>query len=193
MNDRGVDVDHSTVQEWVVKYTKLFEKNIHKKKRKTGTSWKLDETYIKVKGKWKYLYRAVDKEGNTIDFLLTSRRNEKAAKRFIKRAMKNNGVPEKITIDGSAANKTAIQSINKKRKKKRQKEIEMRTIKYLNNIVEQDHRGIKRICRPMLGFKEFNAAQETLKGIEVVRMIRKKQIPAENNQTNFQIFCSLAA
>ena len=120
MIDRGINVDHSTVQEWVVKYTKLFEKNIHKKKRNTDKSWRMDETYIKVKGKWKYLYRAVDKYGNTIDFLLTAKRNTKAALRFLNRAIKNNGMPEKITIDGSDANNAAIESINKGLKKEDQ-------------------------------------------------------------------------
>ncbi|MDP7195133.1 MAG: IS6 family transposase [SAR202 cluster bacterium] len=191
MIDRGINVDHSTVQEWVVKYTKLFEKNIHKKKRNTDKSWRMDETYIKVKGKWKYLYRAVDKYGNTIDFLLTAKRNTKAALRFLNRAIKNNGMPEKITIDGSDANNAAIESINKGFKK--EDKITIRKTKYLNNIIEQDHRGIKKICKPMLGFKNFHSAQKVLRGIEVVKIIRKKQIPASENQTNFETFCSLAA
>ena len=159
--------------------------------RNTDKSWRMDETYIKVKGKWKYLYRAVDKYGNTIDFLLTAKRNTKAALRFLNRAIKNNGMPEKITIDGSDANNAAIESINKGFKK--EDKITIRKTKYLNNIIEQDHRGIKKICKPMLGFKNFHSAQKVLRGIEVVKIIRKKQIPASENQTNFETFCSLAA
>ncbi len=159
--------------------------------RNTDKSWRMDETYIKVKGKWKYLYRAVDKYGNTIDFLLTAKRNTKAALRFLNRAIKNNGMPEKITIDGSDANNAAIESINKGLKKEDQ--ITIRKTKYLNNIIEQDHRGIKKICKPMLGFKNFHSAQKVLRGIEVVKIIRKKQIPTSENQTNFETFCSLAA
>ena len=192
MEDRGVNVDHSTVQDWVVKYTELFEKHVHKKKKKTGKSWRMDETYIKVAGQWKYLYRAVDKDGNTIDFLLTAKRDAKAAKRFLQRAIKNNGLPEKITIDGSSANKAAIKEINEDLKKDKKEEIEIRTKKYLNNIVEQDHRGIKKIYSTMRGFKDFHSAQKTLRGIEVVRMIKKGQI-TDSSKIPFHTFCALAA
>ena len=192
MQDRGVNVDHSTIHEWVVKYTFLFEKDIHKKKKLCGKSWQMDETYIKVSGEWKYLYRAVDKEGNTLDFLLTAHRDTNAAKRFLKRAIKNNGVPDKITIDGSAANKAGINEINEDLKKEGKSEIKIRTTKYLNNIVEQDHRGIKRIYNPMTGFKKFHCAQITLRGIEVVRMIKKGQIK-QSEKIPFNTFCALAA
>jgi len=192
MEERGLCVDHSTIQEWVIKFTPMFSDNIHKKKRKTGPSWRLDETYIKVSGQWKYLYRAVDREGNTIDFLLTAKRDTKAATRFLKRAIKNNGVPEKVTIDGSSANKAALQEMNSELEKEGKKEMEIRTTKYLNNIVEQDHRGIKRIYKHMLGFKEFQAAQKTLRGIEAVRMIKKGQI-VEAQKIPFHTFIALAA
>ena len=104
LRDRGVDVDHSSIHDWAVRYSKIFARHIHKKKHALGKSWKMDETYIKVKGKWKYLYRAVDKEGSTIDFLLTARRDAKAAIRFLKRAIVNNSIPTTITIDGSRYN-----------------------------------------------------------------------------------------
>jgi transposase-like protein len=193
MEERGVKVDHSTVQEWLLKYIHLFEKGIKRKKKVVGKSWRMDETYIKVKGKWKYLYRAVDKEGNTIDFLLRAKRDEVAALRFLKRAIKNNGLPKKITIDGSAANKAAISAFNKELKDSGQEEkkIEIRQIKYLNNIVEQDHRGIKRITKPMLGFKSFHPAQKVLRGIEIVRMIKKKQIKYSHS-IPFYTFCAIA-
>src|SRR6266700_4759849 len=131
----------------------------------------MDETSIKVKGQWRSLYRAVDKMGQTIDFLLTQERDEQAAKRFLTKAIRRHGVPEKITIDGSAANEAAIKSDNKEHGTS----IVIRQVKYLNNIVEQDHRAVKRVTRPMLGFKSFDAAQSTLAGIELMHMIKKKQ------------------
>ena len=136
-------MDHATLQRWVVKYTPMVEANFRKKKRTVGRSWRMDETYIKIKGQWYYLYRAVDKEGNTIDFLLTKKRDTKAAKRFLIKAIGSNGRPEKITIDKSSANKAAIEEYNRENGTS----IEIRQIKYLNNNVEQDHRGIKRVTK----------------------------------------------
>jgi len=135
----------------------------------------MDETYIKVKGEWHYLYRAVDKYGQTIDFVLTKQRDEQTAKRFLTKAIRRHGVPEKITIDGSAANEAAIKSYNEEH----DTTIAIRKIKYLNNIVEQDHRAVKQVTRPMLGFKSFDAAQGTLAGIELIHMIKKKQLVVE--------------
>ena len=135
----------------------------------------MDETYIKIKGQWYYLYRAVDKHGQTIDFLLTDHRDKEAALRFLKKAIRRHGVPEKMTIDGSDANEAAIKSYNEEHGTT----IIIRQVKYLNNIVEQDHRAVKRVTRPMLGFKSFNAAQDTLVGIELMHMIKKKQLLVE--------------
>ena len=191
IQERGVDVDHATLQRWVVKYTPIVEANFRKKKRTVGKSWRMDETYIKIKGQWYYLYRAVDKEGNTIDFLLTKKRDTKAAKRFLIKAIGSNGLPEKITIDKSGANKAAIEEYNREN----ETSIEIRQIKYLNNIVEQDHRGIKRITKHMLGFKSFHSASVTLNGIELVRMLKKGQTEVENDvlQTTAELFYDLAA
>ena len=190
MQERGVDVDHATLQRWVVKYTPMVEANFRKKKRTVGRSWRMDETYIKIKGQWYYLYRAVDKEGNTIDFLLTKKRDTKAAKRFLIKAIGSNGRPEKITIDKSGANKAAIEEYNRENGTS----IEIRQIKYLNNIVEQDHRGIKRVTKHMLGFKSFHAASITLSGIELVRMLKKGQFNQQDESTLVpaKIFHSLA-
>ncbi len=189
MQERGVDVDHATIQRWVIKYTPMIEANISKKKRCVGKSWRMDETYVKIRGKWYYLYRAVDKEGKTIDFLLTAKRDTKAAKRFLEKAIKNNGIPEKINIDKSGANKAAIEKYNEEN----DTSIEIRQVKYLNNIVEQDHRGIKRIAKYTLGFKDFYSASVTLAGIELVRMAKKGQIetPQHSSQTTAEIFYSL--
>ena len=149
-------------------------------------------TYIKVKGEWKYLYRAVDKYGQTIDFLLTEHRDKEAALKFLKKAIRRNGLPETITIDGSDANEAAIKSYNEEHGTT----IIIRQVKYLNNIVEQDHRGVKRITRRMLGFEAFDAAQSTLVGIELMHMVRKRQLVVEERDeslTAAELFYSLAA
>ena len=132
LEERGVPIDHATIQRWVVQYSPLLEEAFHRRKRPVWVSWRMDETYIKVKGQWYYLYRAVDKTGQTIDFLLTAQRDEPAAKRFLTKAIRRHGVPEKITIDGSAANEAAIKSYNEEHGTA----IAIRKIKYLNNIVE---------------------------------------------------------
>jgi putative transposase len=192
MEERGVEVDHSTINRWVIKYSPQLGEAFHRRKRAVGHSWRMDETYIKIKGAWYYLYRAVDKSGQTIDFLLTPQRNEPAAKRFLTQAIRRHGVPEKITIDGSEANAAAIRSYNAEHGTA----IEIRQIKYLNNIIEQDHRGVKRITRPMLGFKSFAAAQSTLVGIELMHMLKKRQLMMEaggEGLTAAEQFYSLAA
>ncbi len=173
LTERGVDMDHSSVYRWVQKFTPQLEAAFRNgKKRPVGTSWRMDETYIKVKGQWKYLYRAVDQEGQTIDFLLTAHRDKKAARRFFKQAIGEHGLPEKVTIDQSGANTAALDAL----KKETGATIEVRQIKYLNNRVEQDHRAVKRIIRPMLGFKSFGSARRTLRGIELMHMIKKGQM-----------------
>ena len=134
--------------------------------------WRMDETYIKVKGQWKYYYRAVDKQGHTIDFLLTATRDRKAARRFFKKAITRNGKPSLVNIDQSGANTAGLKLVNHEQKTR----IKIRQCQYLNNIIEQDHRRIKRLTRPMLGFKNFYAAQRTLAGIEVLAMIKKGQM-----------------
>jgi transposase-like protein len=118
MLERGVNIDHSTIQRWVVKYTEMLEEAFRKKKKSIGKSWRMDETYIKIKGKWCYLYRAVDKENNTIDFLLTEKRDKKAAKRFFDKAIENNGVPAKITIDKREQTRRPLKFITPKTKQK---------------------------------------------------------------------------
>jgi transposase-like protein len=145
---------------------------IRRRKRPVGLSWRMDETYIKVAGQWKYLYRAVDRDGDTIDFLLRAKRDHAAARQFLERAIGLHGVPEKITVDKSGANTAAILSVNEDSGAS----IKLRQNKYLNNVVEQDHRAIKRIVRPMLGFKSFNCARVLIAGIETVHMIKKGQL-----------------
>jgi putative transposase len=192
MQEREVSVDHATINRWVLKYTPLLEEAFHRCKRPVGRSWRMDETYIRVKGKWRYLYRAVDASGQTIDFLLAERRDTEAALRFLTQAIHRHGVPEKITIDGSEANEAAIKRYNEAHGT----HIIIRQVKYLNNVVEQDHRAVKRVTRPTLGFKAFDAAQVTLAGIELMHMLKKQQMMVEagdEGRTAAQQFYALAA
>lgn len=192
MQERGVGVDHATIQRWVVKYGAQLAEVFHRRKRPVWRSWRMDETYIRVKGEWRYLYRAVDKTGQTIDFLLTEHRDTEAALRFLRQAIRRHGVPETITIDGSDANEAAIKRYNQEHGTA----IEIRQVKYLNNIVEQDHRAVKRVTRPMLGFKSLAAAQATLVGIELMHMLKKRQLVVEEGDealTAAEQFYALAA
>ena len=170
--ERGIALDHSTLNRWVIRYTPGLVENAKKYKRRVGVSWRFDETYIKVRGQWKYLYRTVDKDGDTIDFLLTAKRDAKAALRFLRQAIRNNGTPLKINIDKSGANTAAIEAYNKESGAS----IEIRQCKYLNNIVEQDHRRVKQKTRAALGFKAFYSAHATVVGVELINMIRKGQV-----------------
>ncbi len=184
---RGVFVDHATIQRWVIKFTPMIDQNLRKLKKKPGMRLKMDETYIKVKGKWCYLHRAVNKQGKTIDFLLTRIRNKRAAQLFLIKAIRQNGIPEIINNDKSGANKQGIRTFNKRELTR----IQWRQCKYLNNIVEQDYRFVKWRVQNMLGFKSFESAQITLSGIETVRMIKKDQL-LNPRITPFKSFCSLA-
>ena len=188
---RGVNVDHATIQRWIFKFSPLIEKEFRKRKKPVGNRWRLDETYIKIKGEWKYLYRAVDKEGNTIDFLLTKRRQRMSAQSFLIKAIENNGKPELINIDKSGSNSSAIRVYNRRALATKTK-IKIRQCKYLNNIVEQDHRFIKKRIVQGLGFKEFESAKRTIAGIEIVHMIKKNQMISQG-ETMFDSFTALAA
>ena len=172
MAERGVEVDHSTIHRWAIKILPVPAAVCRRRKRPVGKSWRMDETNIKVAGEWKYLYRAVDKNGATVDFLLRARRDRAAARAFFERAIGLHDVPEKIAIDKSGSNNAAIVSIQADTGLA----IALRQSKYLNNIVEQDHRAIKRVTRPMLGFKTFRCARIIIAGIETMHMIRKNQL-----------------
>ena len=181
MAERGVKVDHATLNRWVIEYSPLIAVEAKKRKQVVAGSWRMDETYVKVKGQWLYLYRAVDKCGNTVDFMLSEKRDEAAATLFFKQAIDANGFPNKVVMDKSGANYAGLENINlllmlagifcf----------IEPIQIKYLNNLVEQDHRFIKKITKPMMGFKSFHSAKSTIAGIETAHMIRKGQFSNEN-------------
>jgi putative transposase len=188
---RGITVDHATIHRWVIAFTPLLDRQFRQKKKPVSSSWRMDETYIKVRGKWKYLYRAVDKYGNTIDFLLRAKRDRIAAKAFFSKVIKQNGKPEKVNIDKSGSNTFALNILNEEYTQNEEDEIEIRQNKYLNNRIEDDHRFIKRITRPMLGFKSFASARITVAGIELVHMIRKNQLSTKNNSSNYDKFTSL--
>jgi putative transposase len=190
----GITLDHATIQRWVIRFIPVLDKHFRQRKKPVAGSWRMDETYIKVRGKWKYLYRAVDKYGDTIDFLLRAKRDKVAAKAFFKKAIRENGKPEKVNIDKSGSNTYALADINSEYEENEESQIEIRQNKYLNNRIEGDHRFIKRVVRPMLGFKSFISAKITIAGIETVNMIRKNQLERhDNNQSNYDQFKSLMA
>jgi len=148
MAERGVDVSHTTILRWVQRFVPEFEKRWRRSARPVGTSWRVDETYIKVRGRWAYLYRAVDRQGFTVDFLLSEHRDIAAATRFFIRAIEQHGAPERITLDGYPATHSAVAELKKHGVLRPQTEV--RTSKYLNNLVEQDHRRVKQRIYPML-------------------------------------------
>lgn len=192
MAEQVVAVDHSTLNRWVAKYASAIADVARRRKGPCDRSWRLDETYIKVKGAWVCLYRAVDKNGKTFDFMLSPLRNKPAATKFFARMLEVNGLPRKIVIDKNGANTAGIKAINKMLKGFGCPiPIEMVRRKYLNNIVEQDHRFIKRRTRPLLGFKAFASAAAALDGIEVAHMIRKDQLTP--GICPFRQFAELAA
>ncbi|PHQ95146.1 MAG: IS6 family transposase [Marinosulfonomonas sp.] len=189
--ERGVVVDHATLNRWVVKFSPLIALEAQKRRRPTAISWRMDETYIKVRGQWMYFDRAVGREGKTLDFILSERRNTAAALLFFAKALSNNGIPLRIVIDKSGANGAGIKQVNKILKRFGcPAKIGTVRSKYLHNIIEQDHRFINRRTRPMLGFKSFISAASTLDGIEVAQMIRKNQLQTQGS--GFAQFAALA-
>ena len=178
MAERGVNVDHASIHRWALYILPLVVAACRARKSPVGRCWRMDETYVKVAGNWKYLYRAVDRDGDTVDFLLTAKRDRTAVRRFLEQAIDLHDLPQKITIDKCGANTAAIDSVNTDTGVP----IQLRQSKYLNNIVEQDHRFIKRVIRPMLGFKSFRCARIVLAGIETMHLIRKGQLRRTQGQ-----------
>ena len=174
--DRGVTIAHTTIFRWIQAYAPELEKRIRPHLHPSNGSWRVDETYVKVKGRWTYLYRAVDSRGQTIDFLLSARRDTAAAKRFFRKAQGQPHTvnPRTITVDKNPAYPRAVAELKEDGELWRRSRL--RQVKYLNNIVEQDHRRIKRLIRPGLGFGSFWTARRTLAGYEVTAMVRKGQV-----------------
>jgi transposase-like protein len=180
MAERGLSVDHSSVHRWVVRFAPQLLECFNRRKRAVTGKWHLDETYIKVRGRWMYLYRAIDRAGDTVEFFFSEHRDLMAAKRFLRRAFQRHGRPERIVIDGSQTNREAIiacdgESRLRDRSRRSSKPIRIRRSQYLNNRIEQDHRRIKRRIRSMLGFKSQASAAIILSGIEMIHMMRKRQ------------------
>ena len=165
---------HTTIMRWVQRYAPEFEKRWRRFAWAVGRSWRVDETYVKIRGKWCYLYRAVDRTGRTVDFRLSATRNVAAAKAFFRKAIKSQRrCPQTITLDGYAASHRAVREL--KTDGLLPAETKLRSSKYLNNLIEQDHRGVKQRIVVMLGFKGFRNAAITIAGIELRHRIRKGQ------------------
>jgi transposase-like protein len=174
MAERGLHLAHTTIMRWVQRYVPEFEKHWARYARQSGRSWRVDETYLKVRGRWVYLYRAVDRNGNTVDFRLSPKRDVVAAKAFFRKALRTQGrAPISITLDGYAASHRAVREMPNENNA--WEHTKLRSSKYLNNLIEQDHRGIKFRTRPMLGFKSYDSAATTIAGIELLRRIGKNQ------------------
>jgi len=173
MAERGLAITHTTIMRWVVRFVPVWEQRWQRYALPVGRSRRVDETYIKVRGHWVYLYRAVDKQGRTVDFYLSEHRDVAAAKAFLRKAIVHHGTPHKITLDGYRASHRAVAELRED--KVIPTDTLLRSCQYLNNIVEQDHRGIKCRTGPMLGFKRFDHAAIVIAGIELARKITKGQ------------------
>ncbi|WP_244470425.1 IS6 family transposase [Microvirga vignae] len=188
--ERGISVDHATIHRWAVRYTPELLEQFNLRKRSVSRKWHVDETCIKVRRRWMYLYRAVDSNGDTVEFWFSERRNLTAVKRFLNKALKRHGRSERIVIDGSQTNREAILSCDaadrlQERSRHDLKPIRIRQSAYLNNRIEQDHRAIKRRIRPIPGFKPMVSARVILSGIEMVHMMRKQQAKYACNRPLF--------
>ena len=196
MGERGFEIDNATLNRWVLHFAPLLEQKSKQHKRPVHRSWGMDETYIKIKGKWRYLYRAVDKYGATIEFMVSKKRDGAAAKAFFRKAFRYNRMPYRINVDTSGSNKAALEHFNKPGRITGKRKFTISQSKYLNNIVEQDHRHIKRIISPMGGFGKMHTAARTIAGIELMNMIKKNQLnftkPIDQNLTPAQQFYRLA-
>ena len=173
MAERGIDLAHTTILRWVQHYTPEFQKPWKRFARTVGGSWRMDETYVGVKGQWTYLYRAVDKRGQTVDFYRSRKRDVNAAQVFLREARKKQRVPTKITLDAYAASHRAVAEL--KQSGEWPKRVKLRSSKYLNNLIEQDHRRVKHRLGPLLGLKSFRSAAVVIGGIELAEQIKKGQ------------------
>ena len=193
----GVSVAPSTVLRWVVRYVPEFEKCWRVYERPVGDSWRVDETYLKVGGQWMYLYRAVDKQGNTVESYLSRTRDVTAAKAFFRKALKRHGEPRVITLDGFEPSHAALRrmGMNNEFNYRWDDPVQIRNCPYLNNVVEQDHRRVKSRVAPMLGFKRFFNARRVLNGVELVQKIIKGQfgLPESFGTDPFQVWYNVLA
>jgi transposase, IS6 family len=191
MAERGLNLDHTTIYRWVQQYAPELEKRCKPHLKRTNDSWRVDETYIKVKGEWMYLYRAVDSAGHTLEFLLSETRDAQAAKRFFTKVLgaSHTIIPRVISVDQNPAYPKAVEEL--KAAGKLSQGGQLRPAKYLNNVIEQDHRFIKRLVKAGLGFFSFPTAWRTLRGYETMHMIRKGQVQAGGIQDQVKFVNSL--
>jgi transposase-like protein len=176
MTERGLPVDHTTIYRWVQSYAPDLEKRVRAQLRPTNDSWRVDETYIKVRGYWTYLYRAIDSVGNTLEFILSPTRDATAAEYFLRKTLgePHTVPPRVINVDRNAAYPPAFAELQQDGALAAT--CQLRPVKYLNNLIEQDHRFIKRRVRPGLGFGSFHTAWMTLRGYEAIHQLRKGQV-----------------
>jgi len=183
MLERGISLAHTTIMRWIQRHVPDFERRWNRFARRAGASWRVDETYVEIKGRWTHLYRAVDKEGKILNFLLRAKRDVAAAKAFFRRAFRRQGrLPHKIMLDGYQASKRAAKEVLGEYSRRKQSKI--RSSKYLNNMIEQDHRSIKLRLGPMLGLKRFCVAPIIIADIELMHRIRKGQFKLEKLRIN---------
>ncbi|MEQ9115643.1 MAG: IS6 family transposase [Rickettsiales bacterium] len=175
MNERGLNIVGSTVYRWVQHYSPVLQKKVSYFMKSYSDSWKIDETYVKVKGEWLYLYRAIDSRGQTIDFYLSKTRNHKAARLFLRKLINKRNVsePRVINVDANPAYPKAFIELKKESRFLR---TTLRTKKYLNNLIEQDHRRVKWKTKDSLGYQSYKTAYNTIRGIETMHMLFKKQL-----------------
>lgn len=188
MAERGIHIDHSTIHRWIVHFAPLLRERFNRRKRLVTGKWHVDETDVRVRGRWMYLYRAFDSADETVEFFFSEKRNLPAAKLFIRNAPKRHGRPNNIVIDGSQMNREAIiawdgESRLRDQSQRLLKPIRIRQSQYPNNPIEQDHRRVKRRIRSMLGFKSITCATMILCGIEMLHMVRKRQASYTLNRT----------
>jgi transposase-like protein len=174
--ERGFKLDHSTIYRWVQEYASEINKRIKPYLKLTCDSWKVDETYVKIKGVWHYLYRAIDKQGSTLDWMLSRNRNKQSTKRFFKKLLVSNHTidPRVINVDKSPTFPPALSELQSEIVMP--KKTKLRAIKYLNNSMENDHKFTKSKSRYRQWYQSFSTARNTLNGIETMRMIQKGQI-----------------
>lgn len=196
MAERGLPIAHTTILRWVQRYAPDFDKRWSRFAVSAGTSWRVDETYVRIRGRWAYLYRAVDASGKTVDFRLSPRRNVASVKAFFRKALRSKRQsPETITLDGYAASHRDVRVLQ--RQGRLPNLTKLRSSKYLNNLIEQDHRNIKSRLGPMLGLKSLTPAATTIRGIELMHRIRKGQFDlrdlATQGRTTPEIWAAVLA